>query len=65
MLQKNIKKINRCLGSGQVLWYDLSNGKGTFDLVNGMLGVCMVRVTYSSSQRISKIIIKFSGCAGS
>jgi len=30
-----------------------------------MLEACIVRVTYSISQGISKILIRFSGCTGS
>jgi hypothetical protein len=50
-----LRNINGCLESGQILRWDVSNGKGTFDSVHGMLGACMVRVTYSISQGISKI----------
>ena len=37
---KHIKLQNICeesLGPGLILWYDISNGKGTRDLVRGML----------------------------
>jgi len=33
-----LQNMNTCLGPGLILWYDLSNGKGTRDLVPGMLG---------------------------
>ena len=33
-----------CLGPGLILWYDLSNGKGTRELVRGMLGDCAGQV---------------------
>jgi hypothetical protein len=52
------------LGPGLILWYDLSNGKGTWDSVLGKLGACRDQFTYSSSQGISKIYIRFSGCTG-
>jgi len=32
------------LGPGVILWYDLSNEKGTLDLVFGMLGACTGQV---------------------
>jgi len=38
-----------------ILWYNLGNEKGTRDLVRGMLGACIGRFTYNSSQGISKI----------
>jgi len=50
-----LRNINGCLESGQVLRCDVSNGKGTFDSVHRILGACMFRVTYSISQGISKI----------
>ena len=32
-----LRIMNTCLGTGLILWYDLSNEKGTCDLVCGML----------------------------
>jgi len=50
-----LRNINGWIDSGQICWCDGSKGKGTFDSVHGMLGACMVRITYSISQGISKI----------
>jgi len=38
MLQ-NSQRVS--FGPGQILWYDLSGKKGTWDLVPGMLGTCI------------------------
>jgi len=39
------------LGPGLILWYDLSNEKGTIDLVRGMLGACMGQVHLKQPRR--------------
>jgi len=36
-----LRNMHKCLGPGLMLWYDLSNGKGTWDLVHGMCGACI------------------------
>jgi len=51
------------LAPGLIVWYDVSNGKGTSYLVHGMKGAC-IGVAYNSSQRISKMKIGFSGRTG-
>jgi threonine/homoserine/homoserine lactone efflux protein len=33
-----LQNMNTCPGPGLILWYDLSNEKGTQDSVPGMLG---------------------------
>jgi hypothetical protein len=34
-----LRNVSKRLGPGLILWYDLSNGKRTWDLVHGTLGV--------------------------
>ena len=42
ILLRNIHR--KCLGPGLTLWYDLSKGKGSCDLVRVMLGACISQV---------------------
>ena len=38
-----LRKVHNFLGLGLILWCDLSNGEGTWDLVGGMLGACIAQ----------------------
>jgi hypothetical protein len=63
ILLRNVQ--TKSLGPGLTFWHDISHGKGTWDLILGMLGTCVGLFTYSSSsQGINKILIRFSGCEG-
>ena len=44
-----LRVVYKSLGPGRILWYDLSNGERTRDLVLGMLGACIGQV-YSQQQ---------------
>ena len=39
-----LQNMNTCLGPGLILWYNLSNEKGTRDLVCSMLEACIGHV---------------------
>jgi hypothetical protein len=39
-----LRNMNTCLRLGLILWYDISNGIGTWDSVPGMLGACIGQV---------------------
>jgi hypothetical protein len=43
--------MNTSLGPGQILWHDLSNKKGTSDLVGGMLGACIWQAHLKAAAR--------------
>jgi hypothetical protein len=49
-LLRNIQR--QSLGPGLILWYDLSNERGTWDLVPGMLGACTGQIHLRCLQEV-------------